>query len=191
MPKDQRSFYRIDVQMPCSYRVLSPQEAEKNMLPINPDAKYIEKYFMTNLAQLDEHINEIISHITEKSSLLAIALTAINSKINFVLETIDDAQLTRAIPTRTVNLSGSGIAIDIDENISKNDKVDLLIKPLEAETPILVRCDIIKITPLEHGNNVALSYQNLNEEDRRKLIFFIQSKEIELAQKKRQDLQKK
>ena len=186
MPRDQRTFYRIDVQMPCSYRVLSQQEAEETALPLNPDAKYIEEYFMSNLAQLDEHINEIISHINEKSSLLAMALTAINSKINFVLETIDDTQLTRAIPTRNVNLSGGGIAIDVEESVTKSDKIDLLFKPLENEAPILARCDIIKITPLELGNNLALSFQNLSEEDRRKVIFFIQSKEIEMVQKERQ-----
>lgn len=192
MRKDQRSYYRIDVIMPCSYRILTLQQAEETVLPSSPDSKYIEEYFMENLSQLDEQINEVISHINQKSSLLATALTAMNSKINFVLQTIDEKQLTRAIPQRLVNLSGGGIAIDIDEKVQLTDKVDLLIKPLHNESPILVRCDIISITPLadgSQGSTIALSYQSLSEDDRRKLVYFIQAKEIEFAQKKRnQDL---
>lgn len=194
MRKDKRSYYRIDVIMPCSYRVLTEQEAEETLLPNSPDSKYIEEYFMENLTQLDQQINEVISQINQKSSLLATALTAMNSKINFVLQTIDEKQLVRAIPQRLVNLSGSGIAIDVEEEVTLDDKVDLLIKPLSNESPILVRCDIIKITPLADGSpgsNIALSYQALSEDDRRKLVYFIQAKEIEFAQKKRQIDQKK
>ena len=191
MRKDQRSYYRIDVVMPCSYRILTLQQAEETLLPSSPDSKYIEEYFMENLSQLDEQINEVISHINQKSSLLATALTAMNSKINFVLQTIDEKQLARAIPQRLVNLSGGGIAIDVVEKVQLTDKVDLLIKPLQNESPILVRCDIVKITPLTNGegSSIALSYQSLSEDDRRKLVYFIQAKEIEFAQKNRdQDL---
>ncbi len=189
MSKDQRSFYRIDVMMPCSYRILSKLEAENTPLPYAPDAQYIEEYFMQNLTELDKQINEVISHINQKSSLLATALTAMNSKINFILHTIDEKQLTRAIPQRMVNLSGGGIAINIEEKIDKTDKLDLLIKPLPNEAPILVRCNVVNITPLNDGSstsNVALSYENLSEDDRRKLVYFIQAKEIEMAQQKRQ-----
>ena len=189
MRRDKRSYYRIDVIMPCSYRVLTNEEAEKTPLPDNPDSKYIEEYFMTNLAELDSQINEVISQINLKSSLLASALTAMNSKINFLFQTIDEKQLSRAIPQRLVNLSGGGIAIDIEEPVTITDKIDLLIKPLPEESPILVRCDIVSITPLpeedSEGYTVALFYQALSEDDRRKLVYFVQSKEIEYAQKKR------
>ncbi|MDX1351435.1 MAG: PilZ domain-containing protein [Thiomicrorhabdus sp.] len=194
MRKDKRSYYRIDVIMPCSYRILTLQEAEETLLPTSPDAKYIEEYFMENLTQLDEQINEVISHINQKSSLLATALTAMNSKINFMLQTIDEKQLARAIPQRLVNLSGSGIAIDIEEDVHITDKVDLLIKPLPNESPILVRCDIVNITPLTDGSpgsTISLNYQALAEDDRRKLIYFIQAKEIEFAQKKREQEKKR
>lgn len=188
MPKDQRSFYRIDVMMPCSYRILSKLEAENAPLPSTPDAQYIEEYFMQNLGQLDEQINDAISQIGQKSTLLATALTAMNSKINFILHTIDDKQLARAIPQRLVNLSAGGIAINIEEKIQETDKIDLLIKPLPNEMPILVRCNIVKMTPLNNGSSgaeVALNYENLSEDDRRKLVYFIQEKEIEMAQKNR------
>lgn len=185
MGKEQRTFYRIDVVLPCSYRIISQEQADNTPLPTQPDARYIEDYFINNLGQLDEQINEIITHINQKSSILATALAAMNSKINFLLQTIDEKQLTKAIPQRAVNISGGGVSFDIIENISISDKVDLLLKPLPNEAPILVRCDVVKVIPQETGYTIALAYQDLSEEDRRKLIYFIQTKEIELAQKMR------
>ncbi|MDX1348349.1 MAG: PilZ domain-containing protein [Thiomicrorhabdus chilensis] len=190
MKNDQRLFFRIDVMMPCSYRIIPQEDLEKVVLPDNPDSKYIEEYFMQNLTQLDEQINEVIGQINQKSSLLASALMAMNSKINFMMQTIDASQLTRAIPQRLVNLSGGGISFNINEPVNLTDKVDLLIQPLENEAPILVRCDVIQASPVvddEECFNVSLSYQNLPEDDRRKLVFFIQSKEIEAARQQRDE----
>lgn len=189
MSMDQRSFFRLDVTLPCSYRVISAEEAKKNPLPTSPDAAYIEKYFLENLGQLDEQILDLINQIGEKSLLMSAALSAINSKINFVLQTVDQKQLTKAIPQRMVNLSASGLAFDIEENVGLNDMVDLLIQPLKEEEPILTRCKVVKIMPgkaCKTCSLVALEYVNLPEDDRRKLVYFIQSKEIENARISRQ-----
>lgn len=189
MKNDQRLFFRIDVMLPCSYRIIPQEVAEITPLPDNPDSRYIEEYFMQNLAELDAQINEVISQINVKSSLLAAALSAMNSKINFMMQTIDAHQLARAIPQRLVNLSGGGISFTLNEAVKLSDKIDLLFKPLEEEPPVLVRCDIVKIVPVvdeENTYKVSLSYTALSEEDRRKILFFIQSKEIEYAQIERQ-----
>ncbi|MGE4499388.1 MULTISPECIES: PilZ domain-containing protein [Piscirickettsiaceae] len=169
--------------LPCSYRIVPEEEAINQPLPTSPDASYIEKYFMENLTQLDEQLSTVISQIGQKSALLATALTAMNSKINFLLQTVDRKQLVHAIPQRMVNISAGGLAIKVTENVNANDKVDLLIQPLEDESPVLVRCNIVKVIPEADGSatTVALEYQNMSEDDRRKLVYFIQSKEIELA----------
>ncbi|BBP43058.1 PilZ domain-containing protein [Thiosulfativibrio zosterae] len=189
MSMDQRSFFRLDVTLPCSYRVISAEEAQAHPLPSSPDTSYIEKYFLENLGQLDEQINDIINQIGSKSLLMATALTAINSKINFILQTVDQKQLTKAIPQRMVNLSASGLAFDVEETVTINDKIDLLIQPLKDESPILVRCNIVKVMPGKSCANcsmVALEYAKLSEDDRRKLVYFIQSKEIEMARLSRE-----
>lgn len=187
--KNSRSFFRIDVMLPCSYRIVSKEEALEEALPVNPDSSYIEKHFMENLTGLDEHLQSLINQIGTKSSMLADALTALNSKINFVLETIDEKQLIQAIPHKMVNISAGGVAIKVNEPVTLDDKVDLLIQPLADESPILVRCNIVKVMPdkdLSSTSTVALEYQNMSEDDRRKLVYFIQSKEIEYANSQRQ-----
>lgn len=180
----QRSYFRIDVMMRCSYRVIPAAEVDKNPLPEDTSGGYIEQYMMEDLIKLDKHINDAIVQINERSSLLANAINSINTKLNFLMETLDSSQMLKAIPQRPVNLSGNGIALDIDQDIDLDDKVDLLMQPLENQAPILVRASVVNVQPKEYGtmNRIALTYDSLREEDRRKLIYFIQSKEIELAQ---------
>ncbi|MDY0136311.1 MAG: PilZ domain-containing protein [Thiomicrospira sp.] len=185
MSKEQRSFFRIDVMLPCSYRILSQEDAASKPLPSNPDASYIEKYFMDNLGELDEQITQLIGQINSRSSVLASVLSAMNSKINFLLQTIDEDQLTHSIPQRMVNLSAGGIAFELHEPVKNSDKVDLLLKPLRDESPILVRCKIVKIVPKDNVNIVAMEFEEISEDDRRKIVYFIQTKEIEMANRRR------
>ena len=188
MKNDKRLFYRIDVMVPCSYRIVSQGEIENNAIPSHPDAKYIEDYFMKDLAELDDQISEMVSQINVKSSLLASALSAMNTKLNFMLQTIDADQLTRAIPQRLVNLSGGGLSFVLNEHVDTRDKMDLLIHPISSEKPILVRCDIISsaaLTKDDDSYRVSLQFQSLPEDDRRKLVYFIQAQEIAQANKER------
>ncbi|MBN2864634.1 MAG: PilZ domain-containing protein [Thiotrichales bacterium] len=188
MKNDKRLFYRIDVMMPCSFRIVSHETLDTDVLPSHPDSKYIEDYFMKDLNELDDQISEVISQINVKSSLLASALSAMNSKLNFMMQTIDADQLTRAIPQRLVNLSGGGISFVVNEHVDTRNKMDLLIHPISSEKPILVRCDIISSAALSKDDDayrVSLQFQSLPEEDRRKLVYFIQAKEIEQANQAR------
>lgn len=189
MKNDQRLFYRIDVVAPCSYRIISHENPQDEELPpSNPDPRYIEEYFMKDLNELDEQINDVISQINVKSNLLASALSAMNSKINFILQTIHVDQLTRAIPQRMINLSGGGLSMVVNEYVDSRDEFDVLIHPIASEQPVLIRCAIVNVTPLtddEESYRVSLKFLNLPEEERRKILFFIQSKEIELANKDR------
>lgn len=180
-----RSFFRIDVMLPCSYRIIPEDRIQDTPLPSTPDASYIEQYFMENLSQLDEQLHDYIVQIGQKSVVLANALTTLNSKLNFVLQTIDKKQLGHAMPQQMVNISAGGMAISIRQSdINPKDKVDLLFQLMSNEAPILVRCKIVKIFSSQDDSNettVALEYENLSEEDRRKLVYFIQNKEIEMA----------
>lgn len=189
MSKEQRSFFRIDAMLPCSYRILSKEEAAKTPLPSNPDAGYIEKYFMDNLSELDKQITDLIGQIGERSTIVATVLNAINNKVNFFLQTMDQDQLTHSIPQRMVNISAGGVAFDVSEKVNMTDKVDLLLKPLKEEAPILIRCKIVKVIPKGNVNVLAVEFENITEDDRRKIVYFIQTKEIEMANKQREESQ--
>ena len=185
----QRKFFRIDTVMPCSYRILRTEEEKNQNIFSTSDEGYIEQYFMADMAELDSTIDKMVKAGQEQCPQLAKAVLSINKKINFLLNTLDESQLNHAIPMRSMNISGNGAALEIKEPIALEDEVELLLKPLEHEGPILVRCDVVKILEMPESDHhwVALNYKNLSIEDSRKLIFHIQSKEIEQAQTNRAD----
>ena len=127
MSMDKRSFFRLDVILPCSYKIYSAEDAKKNPLPGNPGSSYIEKNFLQDLAELDGEITDIIAQIGQKSRLMATALTAINSKVNFVLQTIDEKNLSQAIPQRAVNVSAGGLSFEVDQSVKITDVVEVRI----------------------------------------------------------------
>lgn len=184
--KNNRSFFRIDAMIPCGYKMMTKKQSEKNPIPTSLDSSYIEEYFLEGFHELDEQIKEITVQISQKSHLLSQALTALNSKINFLMQTVDYKQLARTIPVRMVNLSAGGLAFKINEHVDLSCKVDILIQPIPDQDPILARCNIVKIVSETDGSTtISLEYQDLSEDDRRKLVYFIQSKEIEYANKQR------
>jgi len=186
MSNEQRNFFRLDVMLPCSYRILTAEEARYSELPTDPDSGFIERYFMDNLVKLDDHINELIGQIGTKSTLISTVLTALNNKINFMLQTIDEDQLTHNIPQRMVNLSAGGLSFTISEKIDESCFVDVLLRPLKNEHTILARCKVVKIIPTGDTKKAALEFVSLTEEDRRILVYFIQTKEVELVNKQRE-----
>lgn len=180
-----RAYYRIDVLLPMSYRVLSAEEA-RNPLPATADSLFIEQYFMTELSEIDQRIEHAIALISEKSTIMAGALRAINDKLNFLAHTMDENAIKHAIPTIPVNLSAGGMSFDVAQKIEHGAIIDLLLVLDTRANPLLLRSEVVKIIPQPDGQNmVAVQFHHVSEEARRQLVFFIQSKEIELAREKR------
>ncbi|WP_287962983.1 PilZ domain-containing protein [Alcanivorax sp.] len=187
MSQNKRGFYRLNVMIPLSYRILTEEEAQAEPLPKDEATSgYIEHHFLDTLQKIEQQLHEAVEKIATKSDLLASALHALNSKINMAMQTIDKRQLAHLMPLRRVNISGGGLAFITEESVQPTDKIDLLMQPLPDEEPILVRSHIVNIQPApEKGpkaKRVAVEFENLTENDRRKLIFFIQKKELEQAQ---------
>ena len=184
--RNKRTFYRLNTMLPLSYRILSEQEARQAPAPNLPDSQYIERHFLDNLQETERELQQAINTIAERSDLLASALHALNNKINVALQTLDRKQLAHMLPLVRVNLSAGGLALETDRDIRETDKVDLLMQPNPNEPPILIRSHVVNILPLpDKGPNskrVALEFENLPEEIRRRLIYFIQQKELEQAQ---------
>lgn len=182
--ENKRQAYRVDTVIPCSYHIIPEDEVENSYLPSELDDKYIEAFFLRSLNQVNSKIEDYIYTIGTKSTVLADAFAALNSKIDFLFQSIDKKRLSNAMPRNLVNISVSGIAISIHKDkIYQNDKVDLMFQLDREDSPILVRCDVVNIYQCEDAQDeriVGLKYQNLSEEKRRQIQFFIQRKELEM-----------
>jgi c-di-GMP-binding flagellar brake protein YcgR len=186
--KNNRSFFRINAMVQCGYRVLTTEEALNKKYPSAIDANYIEEYFLEDFNQLDQQIKAIVIEIGQKSHLLAKALSNLNSKINFMAQTVDVKQLSNILPTKMVNLSAGGIQLKIEGKIDLTNKVEILLQLSTDEPPIITLCDIVNLSKKQDGSTLtSLKYGSISEDDRRKLIYFVQNKEIEFAYKNKND----
>ena len=184
MTLKQKAFYRIDVDLPCYYKVLSYEEAEESSLPDIVSGDYMREHFFDQLQLLNQDIEEQIETIEKKSTLISECLRSMNRKIDFFMQTVDEQQLSNVLPIRRVNLSANGVAMEIVGDIDPTCKVDLIMRPLKNESPVAVRCDIVHIGEQPGSSDshwVAMKYQHINEDNRRKLIYFVQTKEIEYS----------
>ncbi|MBD3767299.1 MAG: PilZ domain-containing protein [Gammaproteobacteria bacterium] len=180
----QRAYYRVDTLLPFSYHVLTDEEAI-HPLPATADAAFIERYFPSALSEIETRVQATIETIREKSSLMAEALTALNEKLNFILQGLGENAIKHTLPTVPVNISAGGLSFSVNNAIANNSTIDiLLILDMQAE-PLLVRSQVVKVIAHPDATfTVAVEFINLTEEMRRQLVCFIQTKELELVRHK-------
>lgn len=180
----QRAYYRMDTMLPLSYRVLSDDEASQP-LPATADAAFIERYFPSALSEIEARVQESINTIRDKSSLMADALMALNEKLNFIMHGLGEGAIKHTLPTLPVNISAGGLSFTVASAIAEKSFIDLLLfLNIQAE-PLLLRSQVVKVMAHPDATfTVAVEFINLTEEMRRQLVYFIQTKELEIARHK-------
>jgi hypothetical protein len=183
-PLKQRAYYRMDTMLPMSYRILSESEASLQ-LPATADAAFIEHYFPSALSEIETRVQASIDTIRDKSALMADALTAINEKLNFIMHGLGEEAIKHTLPTLPVNLSAGGLSFSVSQPIADKTTIDLILfLNIQAE-PLLLRSHVVKVIPHPDASfTVAVEFTNLTEEMRRQLVYFIQTKELEMARHK-------
>lgn len=185
MVQENRNFFRINVKIPFCYQILSAQEAEAIAAPTESDASFIENSAIKTLKALEDEANEIIELIGQKSSLMAKALAVINKRVSYA---IDSMPKSNNAPVTMVNISAGGMAFDVNEAPSENDKVDVFIQPSPDIKPIVTRCKIVKILPPKfgsQGHSLALEFESIVEADRSRLTDWVNRKQLEDVAHKR------
>lgn len=180
----QRAYYRMDTMLPLSYRVLTDDEAS-HPLPTTADAAFIERYFPSALSEIEARVQSTIQTIRDKSSLMAEALAALNDKLNFIMHGLGEEAIKHTLPTVPVNISAGGLSFSVNNTIAEGSVVDFLLFLNIQSEPLLVRSHVVKVIPHPDATfTVAVEFINLTEEMRRQLVYFIQTKELELARHK-------
>lgn len=179
MTQNKRNYFRLDVTAPLAYRVL-PMNVEPSALVATADSAFVKDFFVDHLKKLDEEIHEVLEQIGVKSQLLAKALTAINRKMDFLLDTIDEKNLIQTLPMVTFNLSGGGIAFTMNQPAEMGQLIEVIMLLDETGNPLILRGRVVKTRPKDDsGYWVSIEFTDISEDDRRLLIFFIQTREIQ------------
>ncbi|WP_019556459.1 PilZ domain-containing protein [Thiomicrorhabdus arctica] len=186
MAQENRNFFRINVKIPFCYQIIPAQEAEETPASESSDARFIQNSAIKTLKSLEDEANEIIALIGEKSSLMAKALSVINKRVTYA---IDSMPKSNDAPVTMVNISAGGMAFDVNEAPNENDKVDVFIQPSPDIKPIVTRCKIVKILPPKFGSqgcSLALEFESIVEADRSRLTDWVNRKQLEDAAHERE-----
>lgn len=180
----QRAFYRMDTMLTFSYRVLSEEEAQYP-LPSAMDSGFIEQYFPSAIVDIEERIDTTLELIRSKSALMADALSALNDKLNFIMQAMGEDAIKHTLPSLPVNISAGGLSFETNQSIDDKSMVDLLLILDSHAQPMLVRSQVVKVVANPDATYmVAVEFKDLTSNMRRQLVQFIQTKEIELAKHK-------
>jgi hypothetical protein len=181
----KRAYFRLDVTLPMAYRFLTDEEASIP-LPAIPDTAFIEHHFKTKLTDIDQKIEHLIDTISSQHKLLGSIFKALNDKMNILAPALNEKSVRNIVSSIPINLSAGGLSFATFESIRHGQMVDLLLALDHAADPVVIRSQLVKIIPQgDNSNYIALEFQNVTEEARRQLVYYIQTQELAMARQKR------
>jgi hypothetical protein len=183
----KRAYFRLDVNIPMAYRLLSEEDAAIP-LPSIIDTAYIEQHFRTKLTDVDQKIEHLIALIGGQHKVLGEMFSAINEKMNLLAPALSEKAIRGIVSHIPANLSAGGVSFVISEPIKHGQMVDLLLALDNNAEPVIIRSQIVKIIPQENQPSMAaLEFVHVDEEARRQLVYFIQTQELAAARLRRGD----
>jgi hypothetical protein len=168
---DKRNFSRVDAFIPMSYRFVPSEEQDYIQSKI-----FDPIYFKGT---------DIFPEITDQA--LDTCLRIINSKLDQLLHLLTlRNEGFHSLPSRLVNISGSGIRLTTSEKFSIGDILE--IKTFLSSQKHCALCIYGKIVGIEEdpeGYQTSLSFIHLDDAVRDEIIKFVFDREREILREKR------
>jgi len=174
---ERRRYYRIDDNAMLSYQVVPPEQVERTLARFRtgPSDRFsLSASYVGN----DIAMTETLSRIRAEQPLVATYLEGLERKMNLLAHLVmtmnDDFD---DYPTRRVNLSGGGVAFDIEQKISAGTIIEIKLVLLPSYRGILTYGTAIHCQNDEKNNHdplfpwrVALSFSHIRETDRELIV---------------------
>ena len=167
---DRRRFFRINDTIGLSYRVLSDEETQSQLVDVIDPADV-----PTLLASYDKTINSVLSQLKIEQPVVAELLAAMNGKINCVVDQLDvDSQLVEQIAhkIRDVNISACGVAFNVDEpvDIGRVLLLDLLLQPDDVHIYFHGTVIMRGMNDSDDSCYIRVNFSNMSTSDQELLI---------------------
>ena len=175
LAEDRRSFFRIDDAFPIKVRKVSKKPSLSRFLAFYP------RPVSQQLTELD----------TDEEGLLPL-LQDINNKLDFLINilTLHDEGL-HTEESRAVNISASGVRLEIEEKVEVGDLVELkMLLPLCPPVAILTFGEVVRVKEKKKDGKVlyetALVFTGLTEEVQEEIIHYTLKRQREIIRRQRE-----
>jgi hypothetical protein len=186
---ERREFFRIDDSIQVSFQQIAPES-----VPTDIDERMQNDRFsvMTRMQAISQHLSAALHRIEQRDPDVADYLKALDEKINLLGQSfLAEEQELMGEPTRSVNLSAGGLAMDVTEEMSIGDRVEIKLLLLPSYTGVLAYGEVVGVEPNTqpqepYPHHVRINFTLIRPSDQDALIRHILRRQGEMLRERRE-----
>ncbi|MEN8178542.1 MAG: PilZ domain-containing protein [Pseudomonadota bacterium] len=187
---DRREFFRIDDTIQVSYRRLEPDELAKRIEILE---KGVEGSFtiMTRMQAISQHLSASLHRIEQRDPDIADYLKALDEKVNLLGQSFlaEESELIGQ-PTKAVNLSAGGIALDSAESLEEGALLEIKLLLLPSLTGVVAFGEVVGVLSCTENAGypyrLRINFVHIRDVDRDALIRHILRRQGQMLRKERE-----
>jgi hypothetical protein len=186
---ERREFFRIDDSIQVSYHQVDPAS-----VPADIEERMQNDRFsvMTRLQGISQHLSASLHRIEQRDPDVADYLKALDEKVNLLGQSFlaEEKELIGE-PSRSVNLSAGGLAMDVAEEMALGDLVEIKLLLLPSYTGVLAYGEVVGVDANpkpEQGYpyHVRINFTLIRPTDQDALIRHILRRQGEMLRERRE-----
>ncbi len=186
---ERREYFRIDDSIRVSYTVVDPES-----VPEDIDERVHNDRFsvMTRLQGISQHLSASFHRIEQRDPDVADYLKALDEKIDLLGQSfLAEEKEMLGQPSRSVNLSAGGLALDVAEQLTLGDRVEIKLLLLPTYTGVLAYGEVVGIeanpqSEQDYPFHVRINFTHIRGSDQDALIRHIMRRQGEMLRQRRE-----
>lgn len=187
---ERREFFRIDDSIQVSFRVVPAAD-----MPLDIDDQRLQTNsftVMTRLQAVSQRLSAAFHRIEQRDPDVADYLKALDEKIDLLGKSFLAAENELLEqPSRPVNLSAGGLALDTAEPLAVGDFVEIKLLLLPSYTGVLAFGEVVGVEDSTDGDaayphHVRINFTLIRGSDQDALIRHIMRRQGEMLRQRRQ-----
>lgn len=191
---ERREFFRIDDSIQVSYRVISRDEMPES---IDERLSGSDRFtVMTRLQTISQHLSAPLHRIEQRDPDVADYLKALDEKISLLGQSFlaEEKELLDR-PSRAVNLSAGGLAMDVHEKRALGELVEIKLLLLPSYTGILAYGEVVGVDQITEDDgaypyHIRINFILIRGSDQDALIRHITRRQGEMLRQRRERLER-
>ena len=186
--KDRRRFFRITDAIHVAYEIID-EEATLESLEVDHNEVMIDAIAI--IEQHNEDVSQTLSELGESAPIAAKAITALNDKIDTLLNLLelDNIIIQKKLQrVEAASVSACGIAFPISETIAVGQKVRLMMRLESANIKLNAIGCVVDCNELGEEYYLRVEFVDMSDTDREHLIQHIMQRQDLLLKSLRQQV---
>ena len=179
MSKERRRFFRIEDIVGLHSQVIEKKELEQRLESFWNDQHQFSLRNEFNY-KLEQHQSDL-QHIKNKTPELGRYLAVLQEQLDLLTDKILAGD--NSFPTRetNVNISAQGISFTSNEQVNKDDIVELNLLLLPSQLKIVIFANVVDCHQNDNTQGeytIALNFEHIHEADREILVKHVHGKQL-------------